>query len=164
MVTLEKFNKDLSQIKSWAHFEEIAKNKSTEKEKGDLFEQFSILWFKQDPLYSSRIKNIWPLSKVPNNVREFIESGKSPKNLPRNLDKVYKEFKGWHEFLGTKPSTPKDGWMPYDEASELAQKHGIKTQVKYTEFCRSEKRPERLPIVPQKTYKEWKGWHKFLGK
>ena len=77
MVDLIRYNKDLANIKSWEQFEKIARDKSTDKERGDLFEQFCFLWFKTDSFYRRQIKNIWHYSNVPTKIKNHL-------NLPND--------------------------------------------------------------------------------
>ena len=89
-------------------------------------------------------------------------------NLPLTPHVVYaKEWKGWHDFLGTKPYFRK--WPSYEEAKNIVRKEaakaGVTGSVTYTKAVAWRER-FNLPSVPYKIYKGrgWINWSEFLGK
>jgi superfamily II DNA or RNA helicase len=76
--------------------------------------------------------------------------------LPGNPDTFYSDFPGWRVFLGGKPL-----YKCWQDASKAAKKLKIKTSMDYLQ-----KRIQdgSLPSEPKKSYKDFPGWDKFLGK
>ena len=78
--------------------------------------------------------------------------------LPSHPEEYYqnKSWINWSEFLGT-------GFYSYAEASQAAQKLGIKTGVEYGQRYYED---PRLPSIPDRIYKDkdWINWLEFLGK
>lgn len=67
-------------------------------------------------------------------------------NIPGQPDKVYKEWKGWKEFLGTELLT-------FKEAREWARKSGIKNSVEWKKYPN---KPANIPICPEMVYRRRK--------
>ncbi len=83
--------------------------------------------------------------------------------LHSNPDNFYKDFPGWGPFLGTgaRRRMPDDIYPTFAEASLAVQKLGILTRSAY--WPRYKMDP-RLPSNPDKSYEDFAGWRKFLGK
>ncbi|MBI4665727.1 MAG: restriction endonuclease [Nitrospinae bacterium] len=100
---------------------------------------------------------------------KIAKSGSLPANIPRSPRTVYlhKGWKGWGDFLGsgaTSPAQPKN-FVCYEEASQFAQSHKVKSASKWRILCQSGDRPTNIPANPSKVYKnDWTNWGKFLGK
>ncbi|MCK5678406.1 MAG: DEAD/DEAH box helicase family protein, partial [Flavobacteriaceae bacterium] len=52
-------------------------NNATSKEKGDIFELITKYYLLIDPIYRTKLKNVWLLNEVPNSVKKYL-------NLPDN--------------------------------------------------------------------------------
>jgi predicted helicase len=57
---------------SWSEFWEATKSLSSKKEKGDVFERLTQLYFQTVPEYQSELAHIWALREVPPHVRKFL--------------------------------------------------------------------------------------------
>ena len=91
--------------------------------------------------------------------------GERPFNLPSNPKSVYKEWKGWGEFLGTGKLAVRLDWMDYEEAKAFIQKEKVLSFSAYRQWKKEGRRPPNFPAHPDRKYKEeWEGWEKFLGK
>ena len=90
----------------------------------------------------------------------YCNSGKKPKDIPRNPQKIYKkEWKNWKYFIGNE-------FLSCKEAGKFLRKQGITSQLQYERLCKDGKRPNFIPATPSKTYKlkgTWNGWGEFLG-
>ena len=90
----------------------------------------------------------------------YCNSGKKPKDIPRNPQKIYaKEWKNWKYFIGNE-------FLSFKEAGKFLRKQGITSQQQHEQWCKDGKRPNFIPATPSKTYKlngTWKGWGEFLG-
>jgi len=56
---------------SWMQFKSQLKNLST-KEKGDCFELLTKTYLKVEPKYSTKLKQVWLLNEVPENIKEYL--------------------------------------------------------------------------------------------
>jgi superfamily II DNA or RNA helicase len=106
------------------------------------------------------------------------KAGKIPENLPINPKRVYKEWKGWHDFLGNpkpKPApkkTPKPPpkkrpeFVSFKRARKIAETKGIESKSQWIKLVRSKELNENLPIAPDAAYKGkgWVSWYEFLNK
>lgn len=78
-----------------------------------------------------------------------------PCDIPKQPYRIYDEWEGWEEFLGSK-------WvpMPFADAQEIIKKHKIRSKSNY----RKKYKRYGLPSNPNLAYSsEWVGWGKFLG-
>ena len=81
------------------------------------------------------------------------KSGKIPKEIPRNTERVYKKqgtWKGWGDFLGTGRIANQDKeWLPTIEAKiearKIAKKLGITTTEQWVEAYKAGNIPDYLP-------------------
>jgi len=84
--------------------------------------------------------------------------------LPSNPDAIYPDFPGWREFLRIKKKrgAPKKDFYPtWQQARDAALKLGITTSTQYVNKDQY-KLDWRLPSNPQRYYKDFPGWKKFL--
>jgi len=87
---------------------------------------------------------------------------KRPLNVPSNPQKVYEQWAGWGEFLGT-GNTRYKKFLSYAKAKAYMQQHtNIRTG---TEFDKWKERPNFIPCNPETKYvrKGWESWEAFLG-
>ena len=55
-------------------------------------------------------------------------------------------------------------FLPFEKAREYVRKLGLKNQVEWYAYCKSNKRPDNIPSHPQNPYeKEWVSWGDWLG-
>ena len=91
---------------------------------------------------------------------EYVKRCKQDSKLPSMPYRVYAEdWIGWYEFLGTE--RPGEKYATYAEASQAAQKLGLKTGKEYR---KSFQQDPKLWGCPYRVYAEdWIGWYEFLG-
>ncbi|WP_370258780.1 gamma-mobile-trio integrase GmtZ [Marinobacter nauticus] len=91
---------------------------------------------------------------------EYREAYKQDPKLPPDPEKFFAEdWSNWYSFLGT--DRPDGKYVTLAEASESAQRLGLKTSTDYKEGY---KRDPKLPSHPDETYgKGWVDWYGFLG-
>jgi len=116
---------------------------------------------KSNQLYPSLLSVIRAVESLNITTRkEYRIRYKEDSRLSSRPENVYsKEWKGWG-YLFNRP--PKEPYMTIDEASDAAQKLGIRTK---SEYQKNYKKDPRLPANPPRTYSyEWKNWPVFLGR
>ena len=83
---------------------------------------------------------------------EYCKSGKKPKGIPHNPEKIY-ETEGWfgwdYWFSIGKPS-----YRSFDDAKKFIQSLHLKNTKEWKEFCKSGKKPSDIPSRPQEIYKK----------
>jgi len=94
-----------------------------------------------------------------------------PYFIPKNPQRVYKEWTSWNDFLGVDNTW--DGydrarkvgtWMQYWEAVRWVQKLGLKSKPEYITAYEEGRIDKNIPKAPDATYgDEWTGWKAFLG-
>lgn len=89
--------------------------------------------------------------------------------LPSSPDGCYLEFVDWATFLGReiRRASKDTDICPYETASLLVQKHGVRNQGDYAKRYKliSEQAGVYLPGSPPHTYSAvWEGWCSFFGK
>jgi hypothetical protein len=96
----------------------------------------------------------------------WLNSGNRPKYIPRSPEKVYRHT-GWKDlsdWLGTTKIKKKNiVRLPYNEAKAYMKRVGIKTQKEFFAWRKSGNRPHTIPSDPDRVYKEFEGWGRFLG-
>lgn len=63
---------NFNHINSWQELKKIIDVQDTTKEKGDLFEQLVFYYFLLDPVYKTKIQNIWLLRDVPYHIKNHL--------------------------------------------------------------------------------------------
>lgn len=77
------------------------------------------------------------------------KQNKLPLELPYTPKVTYKkQWKGWHIFLGTNPTTQLRKWASYEKCRKWARENNIKTEQEY----RDAKRPINIPSDPRRIY------------
>ena len=103
------------------------------------------------------------LEKLNQSYREsWLEFGK-PSNIPSNPNKTYKG-KGWidwPDWLGYK----RIDFLDFKEARAIVRGEKLKSKKEWQSWLKSGHRPNNIPSVPQKIYKDkgWKDWADWLG-
>lgn len=103
--------------------------------------------------------------------REFVVSGKKPKEIPSNPDKAYSNsgWNGWADFLGNvgiERRKPNKNFISFDEAKDWFRKNKINSVKEWLDYIKTNGRLDYIPYKPHVAYKNkgWKGWADFLGK
>ena len=97
----------------------------------------------------------------------FVKMGNKPDNIPRGIDKVYKNegWEGWKKFLGTENVKKKiKRFCSFQEARNYVRTLKLKNTKEWKEYCKSGRKPNNIPSSPENTYDDlWEGWIDFLG-
>jgi len=88
------------------------------------------------------------------NRRSYMRMRLADKKLHATPQKYYPDFPGWKKFLET------SFYITWQEAAVVARK--LKANSKTYEKLREQ--DKKLPSTPHRTYADWPGWPKFLGK
>lgn len=93
--------------------------------------------------------------------KEYLSQGHLDPKLPRSPSTFYSEdWVDWYDFLGK--VNPANKYATYGEASEAAQKLGIKSSKEYVSG--GYRQDPKLPAAPYRYYVEdWADWYDFLG-
>ena len=96
-------------------------------------------------------------------------------NIPSRPDRTCKHdgwlqrlnaWQGWGHWLGTDTVASKDKqFRPFKEALVYARSLKLKGEKEWTEWCKSEARPDNVPSNPNEFYKHegWQGHGHWLG-
>jgi len=88
---------------------------------------------------------------------KYYKSGKKPLDIPAAPDRTYKN-NGWismGDFLGTGYIAPQSRkFRPFEDARDFVRKLGLKNFEAWTKYYKSGKKPDDIPSLPQRTYKE----------
>ena len=101
--------------------------------------------------------------------KERSKSGKRPKGIPSDPDRVYKGegWLSWGDFLGYNKGYEyvAGEWRDFEEARDCVRDLGLKSVKEWQELSKSGDRPEGVPSHPETVYKGegWKGYVDFLG-
>ena len=100
--------------------------------------------------------------------REYCKSGQKPDDIPVNPDSIYKQdgWKGMGDWLGTgSVANFLREYKSFEEAREFVHKLKLKGQKEWRDYSRSRQKPEDIPAVPDRTYKQdgWKDWGDWIG-
>ncbi len=74
---MNKLLNEIAKYKNWNTLKSNLLNNSEKKEKGHIFELLSKYYLLINPIYRTKLKDIWLLKEVPNNIKEYL-------NLPDN--------------------------------------------------------------------------------
>ena len=98
---------------------------------------------------------------------EWTKSGLRPRDIPSNPLLVYKGkgWLSWGDFLGYRPGYVEGGWRTFEEARDYVKTLGLKSQIEWKEWCKSDQKPHDIHFCPDEVYKEegWLSWGDFLG-
>ena len=98
------------------------------------------------------------------NSREYRKSGKDfflKNKLPSSPDSYYKNFPGWHLYLGTKrPERLKKGekYWSHNKCRKFLIKLKLKTNNDFIKYCQSGEKPRFIPARPHKVYSKSDGY------
>ena len=86
------------------------------------------------------------------------------KKIPLTPNDYYKnKWEGWGPFIGT--GFLRENFLEYKEAIKFVHKLKIKNWNDWTKYCKSGKKPSRIPAAPNYAYKDngWKNIEDWLG-
>ncbi|HAX11138.1 MAG TPA: hypothetical protein DCX68_13975 [Marinobacter hydrocarbonoclasticus] len=93
-------------------------------------------------------------------LAEYNQGYKQDPKLPAKPYQVYaEEWTDWHAFLGF--LGPGEKYASHAEASEAAQRLGLKSSIDYNEGYGQD---PKLPASPSQVYPDWIDWFYFLGR
>ena len=102
--------------------------------------------------------------------KEYLESGERPNDIPSSPDSNYKNngWINWGDWLGTGVIGPRETrqqqWL-FKKARQFVHSLKLKGKDDWYEYCKSGKRPSKIPVNPSVGYKGkgWNGWGDFVG-
>ena len=98
---------------------------------------------------------------------EWVKTHDRPSDIPAYSNEVYKNrgWNGWGDFLGTGFIAHKNRtYRPFQEARLFVRSLGLQNKEEWTQYAKSNKRPDDIPKCPDHIYeKEWEGWGDWLG-
>jgi len=97
-----------------------------------------------------------------NKYRAWAKSDQKPQDIPAAPKRVYREFTDWEDWLGNKDRKQKS-YLNYFETKKWVQFEKISSGTIWKKLASQNKIPKNIPKAPDKYYKEWEGWPKFLG-
>jgi len=105
--------------------------------------------------------------KTRNEWDEYFKSNKLPDDIPRGPDGSYKNkgWKSWGNFLGTGFIAHQNRkYHAFFRARKFVHKLGLKDRDDWKEYCKSGKKPDKIPATPERVYKNkgWKGMANWL--
>ena len=88
---------------------------------------------------------------------EYCQSGKKPKDIPRNPYRTYKnEWKGIGDWLGTgRVATYNMTYRSFQDARTFSRQLGLNDNKNWTKYCNSGNKPDDIPSAPWQVYKKW---------
>jgi superfamily II DNA or RNA helicase len=99
---------------------------------------------------------------------DYCKSGKKPDDIASNPNITYAEtgWAGYGDWLGTgRVSNLRRQFRPFESARAFVRDLGLKSQAEWLDYCKSGKKPDDIPAVPEQTYAEmgWVGMGDWLG-
>jgi hypothetical protein len=99
---------------------------------------------------------------------EYCLSKKKPGDIPSNPDKAYAKtgWVGMGDWLGTETvASHLREYRSFKKAREFVRGLGLNSQIEWSEYCRSGKKPYDIPATPGRTYRAtgWAGMGDWLG-
>ena len=100
--------------------------------------------------------------------REYSKTSKKPENIPASPHKTYKNngWISWGDWFGTSTIAHKyKEFISFEEAKLFVHILGLKSNDEWKEYSKSGLKPENIPAVPDKYYKDkgWISWGDWLG-
>ena len=95
---------------------------------------------------------------------EYCRSGKKPKNIPKNANRVYvKQWKSYGDWLGTgRVANQNRKYRPFKQARKYVHSLKLKDTNEWKTFCKSGELPDDIPSG-WSVYKECSGIGDWLG-
>jgi superfamily II DNA or RNA helicase len=106
--------------------------------------------------------------KSGNEWHEYCKSGKKPTDIPADPHTTYAEvgWAGMGDWLGTgRLATHLRQYRSFKKARDFVRRLGLKSQIEWSEYSKSDKKPADIPAKPNKVYAEagWVGYGDWLG-
>jgi superfamily II DNA or RNA helicase len=100
--------------------------------------------------------------------KEWVKSGKRPKDIPSNPNKTYKDtgWKGWGDWLGTgRIASFNMVYRSFAEARSFVHNLELQSKNEWMKWAKSRERPDNIPANPVGVYKSkgWVSWGDWLG-
>ncbi len=100
--------------------------------------------------------------------KRYAVSGKKPSNIPSRPELVYLNngWRGFGDWLGTGTVAPHlKKFREFGEARRFARGLKLKGLMEWTQYRKSNKRPQDIPSNPHSVYKRkgWRGYGDWLG-
>jgi len=92
---------------------------------------------------------------------KWAKTNQKPQNIPAAPKRIYKEYIDWEDWLGNKIRKQRQ-FLSYSEVKKWVQKKKIISGTMWNDLVKQNKIPKNIPKAPEKFYKEWNGWSKFL--
>ena len=91
--------------------------------------------------------------------KAYCKPDQKPVDLPAAPERVYKkDWKGLGDWLGTgRIQTQQREYLSFNDARNFVRKLNLKDNTKWRKYAQSDERPDNIPSLPHKTYKN-KGW------
>lgn len=95
----------------------------------------------------------------------YQKNNLKPKNIPTGIDRYYKEWISWSDFLDTKNiRIINQEWLDYKRAKKIISSFNFKNTKDFMVNKRKYKELKLIPVVANDFYKDqWEGWSIFLG-
>src|SRR5690348_7317335 len=99
--------------------------------------------------------------------RNYCKSGRKPQNIPAKPNETY-ESDGWAgmgDWLGTgRIATHLRQYRSFKKARTFVRGLGLKSHSRWTDYCKSGRKPDDIPAKPYRTYAEagWAGMGDWL--
>jgi len=100
--------------------------------------------------------------------REFVKSGKFPKDIPANPNQVYKDkgWTSWGDFFGVyRIGAGIKKYVTFEDAREFAHTLVLTGANEWRTFAKSNRLPSDIPKNPNQVYKDkgWTSWGDWTG-
>ena len=98
----------------------------------------------------------------------YCRDGQRPIDIPSSAHNIYKDkgWESWGNFIGSDTvCSNKKTFRPYEKAKKFVNTLNLKNRREWSEYCKSGKRPDDIPSVPDKVYKNngWVSYAYWLG-
>jgi hypothetical protein len=95
----------------------------------------------------------------------YCRSGKKPNDIPNAPHRVYADWNGWGDWLGTGRRAPVKKCRPFKQARAYARGLNLESARDWYAYCQSSKKPDDIPTHPDSVYADagWDGYGDWLG-
>ncbi len=103
--------------------------------------------------------------KTCNEWREYCKSKQIPSKIPTNPNRIYTEWMGWGDWLGTNAVAAQNmQYKSFEDARAFVRQLGLKGTEEWKIYARSGTKPNDIPKIPYCVYAdEWESWSDWLG-
>jgi len=94
----------------------------------------------------------------------YCKSEKKPLNIPADPREVFKN-KGWINYFDWLGAGTNTKFISFKKAQKYVRKLGLKSQIDWFKYSKSDKKPFYIPVTPDKVYKNkgWTNWANWVG-